>query len=113
MIDIPFYRDWWNSWVQRKIEGDDPMPETSEFCCPHCGRNEQISENVAVLAEYIGKFNKDGIHFMDDGQEAILGDSVDDIDIFYYCYSCGERFEEPITVEEFNSESKEENIDGE
>lgn len=116
MTEIPYYSSWWQAWAERKSQGEVTMSETSEtieFCCPNCGRNDQISENVAVLAEYIGRFNKDGIHCMDDGQVAIIGDSVDDVDVFYFCYDCGRRFDEPITIEEFNSQSKEENTDGE
>ena len=79
------------------------MTETIEYVCPNCGRNDEISENVGVLAEYVGRFNKDGMHEMDDGQVVIIRDNIDEIDTFYFCYNCGQRFDEPITIEEFNS----------
>ena len=113
MTDIPFYSFWWQCWVESKSQGEKEMPETIEYVCPNCGRNDQISENAGVLVEYIGKFNEYGEHAMDEGQEAILGDSVDFVDVFYFCYDCGKRFDEPITVEEFNEQCKEENTDGE
>lgn len=110
-VIAPYYGLYWELWVKRKINGEGVMPEKINYVCPECGCNDEISENVPIWVEYVGKFTEYGDHKMDTDEEAILGNSLDNYDPYYHCYSCGERFNNPITIEEFKTKQKEESND--
>ena len=66
----------------------------AKYCCPHCHKNERISEYVNSVMVYLGQLN-------DLGE---IEDDFPDTDEMYsdhfFCHSCQEVFEEPEKVEE-------------
>ena len=74
------------------------------YACPHCHKNERIALFVATWVREIGKFENIGadtpyLEPESDPESTTIGDPVDSLDLYYLCYSCNQKFNEPALLE--------------
>jgi hypothetical protein len=69
----------------------------TKYQCPHCHKNEKISEIYICWVEDTGVLGEFGE--IDNGNTQIL-DSPDYTQTHYFCYSCNKEFNDPEEVDE-------------